>query len=83
MAINYSTEERHARIKRGIQAALLASHTQFPAIAAPPFESIRLPKGVILSYVRADGSVITTANVDSEDGSVVTPANVDSEYYAA
>jgi hypothetical protein len=82
MAI-YSTEERHARIKRRIQAALLASHTQYPAIAAPPFESIRLPKGVILSHVRADGSVVSTANVDNEDGSVVTTASVDSKYCAA
>jgi hypothetical protein len=83
-ATNYlTTEERHARIKRGIHAALLASHTQYPAIAAPPFESIRLPKGVIVSYVRADGSVMTTANVDSKDGSFVTTANVESEYCAA
>jgi hypothetical protein len=66
MATNYSTEERHARIERGIQAALLASHTQYPAIAAPPFKSIRLPKGVVLNYVREDGSVVTTANVDGE-----------------
>ena len=56
-------EERNARIKEGIHAALEASHVKYPAIAAPPFESIRLPKGVILSYVRMDGSVTTTANV--------------------
>jgi hypothetical protein len=66
-ATNYlTTEERYARIKRGIHAALAASHTQYPAIVAPPFESIRLPRGVILTYVRADGSVTTTANVASD-----------------
>jgi hypothetical protein len=82
-ATNYlTTEERHARIKRGIHAALVASHTQYPAIAASPFESIRLPKGVILSYVRADGSVMT-GNLDSEAGLVVTTANAEGEYCSA
>jgi hypothetical protein len=66
-ATNYLThEERTARIRQGLNAALEASHAQYPAITAPPFESIRLPKGVILSYVREDGSVVTTANLRSE-----------------
>jgi hypothetical protein len=32
------------------------------AVAAPPFQSIKLPKGVIVSYVRSDGSILSTAN---------------------
>ena len=36
--------------------------TQYPAVAAPPFQSIKLPKGVIVSYVRSDGSILSTAN---------------------
>ena len=57
------TENRNARIKEGIHAALEASHILYPAVAAPPFESIRLPKGVIVRFVREDGSILTTANV--------------------
>jgi hypothetical protein len=33
------------------------------AMAVPPFESVKLPRGVIVSFVRADGSVLRTANI--------------------
>lgn len=56
------TENRNARIKDGIHAALAASHILYPSVAAPPFDSIRLPRGVIVSFVRRDGSVVTTGN---------------------
>jgi hypothetical protein len=42
--------------------ALQTVDTPSRAVAAPPFESIKLPKGVIVSYVRTDGSILSTAN---------------------
>ena len=43
-------------------SALQTVDTHSRAVAAPPFESIRLPKGVIVSYVRSDGSILSSAN---------------------
>jgi len=42
--------------------ALQTVDTHSRGVAAPPFESIKLPKGVIVSYVRSDGSILSTAN---------------------
>jgi hypothetical protein len=42
--------------------ALQSVATHSRAVAAPPFESIKLPKGVIISYIRSDGSILSTAN---------------------
>jgi hypothetical protein len=42
--------------------ALQTGDTLSRAVAAPPFESIKLPRGVIVSYVRCDGSILSTAN---------------------
>jgi hypothetical protein len=32
------------------------------AVASPPFGSIALPPGVVLSFVRADGTIVRAAN---------------------
>jgi hypothetical protein len=53
--------ERDARFENHIFGFV---DRQYPAVAAPPFQSIKLPRGVVLSFVRADGSVVKTANVE-------------------
>jgi hypothetical protein len=53
--------ERDARFEKTIFGV---ADRHCNAVAAPPFPSIKLPRGVVLSFVRVDGSVVRTANVE-------------------
>jgi hypothetical protein len=33
------------------------------AVSVPPFDSVKLPRGVVVSFVRADGSILRAANM--------------------
>jgi hypothetical protein len=52
--------ERDARFEDAIFRTVEAA---CPAVVVPPFETIKLPRGVVVSFIRTDGSVFRTANI--------------------
>jgi hypothetical protein len=61
VAIKYRpVGERDARFEDAIFRVVESACV---TVAVPPFESVKLPRGVIVSFVRADGSILRTANI--------------------